>query len=348
MYFPTVGAAATASTRDRFLERLYCHHSLPALGQEDSQGSFVLEAARALRRQGVQPRVVAMHSPGIQSHEWLDGIEVFRPHYWCPERSEILRKEGSGGIPAVWRKYRAARLQLLPFLLVHTAAVARYPRGADLIHAHWTLSGAAACLARPVHHRPILVTLHGSDVFRVLPYRGGAWFTRTVLRQCDRVMAVSRALAQPVAAFLPPERLQVIPDGVDTRFFAPLPGNAREDLIVFAGSLIERKGVRYLLAAMPAILRRFPSYRLAVLGDGPQQPLLQALAADLEVAGQVDFLSFQAASQVSKWMQRAKVLVLPSLEEGLGVVLLEALASGTPVVGSAVDGIPGGDHSRGR
>ena len=68
----------------------------------DGQCAFVWEAARAIARQGLQVRVVAMHSPGARTHEYIDGIEVLRPRYWWPEEWEILRKEGAAGLPATW------------------------------------------------------------------------------------------------------------------------------------------------------------------------------------------------------------------------------------------------------
>jgi glycosyltransferase involved in cell wall biosynthesis len=75
------------------------------------------------------------------------------------------------------------------------------------------------------------------------------------------------------------------------------------------------------------------------VGDGPERQSLQALASELGLSESVDFAGYQPQDVVRQWMQRAKLLVLPSLEEGLGVVLLEALASGTPIVASEVGGI---------
>jgi glycosyltransferase involved in cell wall biosynthesis len=86
-------------------------------------------------------------------------------------------------------------------------------------------------------------------------------------------------------------------------------------------------------------MRSHPGFRLVLVGEGPEEQALRQLADEVDVAKRVSFLGFQPPDQVRAWMQRARVLVLPSLEEGMGVVLLEALACGTPVVGSRVDGI---------
>lgn len=306
----------------------------------DGQGAFIFEAARAVSNQGVDVQVVTMHSPGLAPSTRIENIPVLRPRYFRPEAWEILKKEG-GGLPITWQKYPWGRLQVLPFLLVHTLAISYYSRTCDLVHAHWTLSAGCAIAGRPLHHCPVLATLHGSDIFRVTKNPAGAWLTRQVLVRANRIVAVSQALANRVAELGHiTQRLHVIPDGVDTARFTPKQLNDREDTILFVGSLIERKGVKYLLHAMADVLHSLPQYRLILLGNGPQELCLRTLAEGLGISGHVAFLGFQPQEEVRRWMQKAKLLVLPSLEEGLGVVLLEALASGTPIVASNVNGIP--------
>ncbi len=100
------------------------------------------------------------------------------------------------------------------------------------------------------------------------------------------------------------------------------------------------KWIKYLLSAMPELFRSFPHYRLVLVGEGPQYPMLRRLVNSLGIAEKVTFLGFQPQDQVRTWMQQARLLILPSLEEAQGVVLLEALACGTPVIASQVDGIP--------
>ena len=110
-------------------------------------------------------------------------------------------------------------------------------------------------------------------------------------------------------------------------------------MLLFVGYLIERKGVRYLLEAAPAILARHPNLRIVLIGKGPEEQRLREQAEALGIAGSVSFAGFLPHAEVIEWMQRSLLLVLPSVEEGQGAVLLEALAAGTPVVGSNVDGI---------
>jgi glycosyltransferase involved in cell wall biosynthesis len=305
----------------------------------DSEGTFVWEHARALARLGHRVRVVAQHWPGLPTHAWMEDIEVFRPRYWWPESAELLRQPG-GGLPIVWRRQPWARVQMLPLVVVHALAIARCARNCDVVHAHWTLSAGCAWLGRSAHGRPIVATLQGSDVFQVTRSALGARMTRLVLSRCDRITAISRALADAATATgIPPARIAVIPNGVNAEQFVP-PAGPRQDVLLFVGTLIKRKGADYLLRAMPGIATRHPAVQLVVVGEGPEQSALEQLAGALGIAPQVQFIGQQPRDRIRDWMQRAKLLVLPSLEEGLGVVLLESLACGTPIVASNVGGIP--------
>jgi glycosyltransferase involved in cell wall biosynthesis len=228
--------------------------------------------------------------------------------------------------------------------------IAQMARHCDLVHAHWTLSGASALMARPLHRKPVLVTVQGSDVFQVAKSSLGAWFTRSVLNGSDQVSALSLALKDAaVAAGTKAEKIEIIPNGVNIRNFTPpqeetrwrLPVHGAEarPIILFTGFLIKRKGVNYLLDALALLPADLPRYRAVIVGEGPEEGALRQQVAKLGLGGRVEFAGFQPQVVVSEWMRHARVFVLPSLEEGQGVVLLEALASGTPVVASDVDGI---------
>ncbi len=304
----------------------------------DNRGPFIFEAAKALYRKGIQVRVVAMHNPGSKVQEYLDGIEVIRPRY-LPEQLEILQKEG-GGLPEVWRTYPFAKFAMFPFLVAHSLAVTRYSRDCDLIHANWTLSGAVAWWTKWIHQKPYIVTVQGSDIFKASRMPGVKTITKLCLQQSRQVIALSRSLAEhTVRLGIDSSRVQIIPNGVDVDWFHPIPPDQREPIILFVGSLIERKGARYLIKAMPSILEKQPGYRLVIVGEGPEEGELTKLVDQLGIRASVNFVGGQTQDQVRRWMQKAKVFVLPSLEEGLGVVLLEALACGTPIVATKVGGI---------
>lgn len=305
----------------------------------DSRGPSMMETARALRDLGILVRVITLHSPGAASYEWVEEIEVIRVRYMWPEAREILLSDG-GGLPAVWRKSQMARFVFLPFFIALVMAVARYARDCDVIHAHWTLSAFAAWLSSAIHRRPYIVTVHGSDIFQAAKIPIARWFTKKSLEKSGHLLAVSQALAEATASIISKSKpIEVLPDGIDVERFT-LGSDKREPLILFVGSLIERKGIAFLLEAMAIVLVKFPFARLILVGDGPQRELFQEQATKLKILPSVVFIGSQSQQQVSQWMKKAKVFVLPSLEEALGIVLLEALASGTPCVASQIGGIP--------
>jgi glycosyltransferase involved in cell wall biosynthesis len=313
------------------------------------EGTFIWQFVKVLRQQQIEVIVVAMHSPGLPARDNWEGVEIVRPPYWWPTGAEMLRKDG-GGLPINFRRYRLARVQLPSLLLAHGAAVARVAKGCDLVHAHFTVSAAAALAAQAWHRLPVVTTVHGSDIFQVPKLPLGAAFTRNTLRRSAAVTTVSTALREACLALgVRPGQVCVVSNSVDTTTYAPPARGAldeREAIVLFVGSLIARKGVDTLVRAMAQVLAAQPcnhgdrGYRLVIVGEGPEQANLAALAASLGIAPSIEFAGFLPQAEVARWMQRARLFVLPSNEEGQGVVLLEAMASGTPVVASNVGGIP--------
>jgi glycosyltransferase involved in cell wall biosynthesis len=104
--------------------------------------------------------------------------------------------------------------------------------------------------------------------------------------------------------------------------------------------LIERKGVNYLIEAMGIVTEKHPDYRLILVGEGRDRNNFEKMVTRLGLEETIVFVGTQSQQMVSELMRESRLLVLPSIEEGQGVVLVEALASGTPCVGSRVGGIP--------
>jgi glycosyltransferase involved in cell wall biosynthesis len=305
----------------------------------DYRGTFIWEGCRALASSGARVRVVAPHATGAKTHEEFGGVEIFRPRYMRPEGLELLL-ETPGGLPVLWSTRKLSRLVVFPFFVSHALAIASLARGCDLIHAHWTLSAFAASLTAPVHRLPIVCTLQGSDVYQALRLPLFGALGQRALRSARRVIALSGALAEAAAAQgVDPQKITVIPNGVDAGLFAPN-GIPREPVVLYAGSLIQRKGVADLIRAFALIHSHHPDWRLVLIGEGPQREELEALAAGSGLADSIRFAGGLVPAEVARWMRRAELFALPSLEEGQGVAMLEALASGTPCVASNVGGIP--------
>jgi len=202
---------------------------------------------------------------------------------------------------------------------------------------------------------PLLVSLHGYDVTtddsslrRSIPGLFYLLKRRQLWDQTDMFLCVSEFIrAKAIEAGFPKEKLRVHYTGVNCDTFR-VSSQEREGVVLFVGRLVQKKGCAYLLDAMAQVCVTNPSTRLIVIGDGPLRSELQAQAARLNVP--VDFLGAQPPAEVRRWMSRASVFCVPSLEaengdsEGFGMVFAEAQAMGTPVVSFRHGGLPEAVH----
>lgn len=305
----------------------------------DFRVPFIIDAAKAIQAKGHTVRIITPHHPGAAEHEVIEGLEIFRAQY-LPEKYEVLQKDAAG-IPSAWKKSFWHKLALIPFFWRLCTATAKHARGFDIIHANWSLAGLAAYLTRPFHHCPYVVTIHGSDIFKTVTNPILKRPVKMALNHAGFIIAVSEALVEGAQSIqIPKEKIGVIPTGLDLRKFPMAGAEPREKILLYVGSLIERKGVIYLLKAMQQVKAHYPDYQLQIVGEGDQRESLEAYTRQHNLEDRVTFLGTQSQAHVAELMQRAKLFILPSTEEGQGAVLVEAMASGTPCIGSDAGGIP--------
>src|SRR5690606_33302985 len=228
---------------------------------DDPEPGFVHELSRRLASK-FDVEVVAPGAPGALDDETLDGVRVHRYRY-APRPLETLVNHG--GITTNLQRHRWKYLLLPGFLLgmyLATRNAIREHRP-DVIHAHWLLpQGVVAVLLRVVDGRrvPVIVTSHGADLYG---WRGRLFqsLKRHVIRHAERLVVVSRAMRAEL------ENLGAVADGIDVgpmgvdlaERFTPDPTLVRSTHeILFVGRLVEKKGLRHLLDAMPAIRAAIP------------------------------------------------------------------------------------------
>lgn len=304
--------------------------------KDDGRGAFIYEMAKAIRNAGCSIKVIAMHSPGAKEYEEIGGIEVIRPRY-LPDDWEILRKD-SAGIPYVWKTYPLARLAIIPFSIRHLIAVLKNKKDVDVIHAHWTLSAAVVLLSQFINYKPLVITVHGSDVFQGLQNPIFRFISRIVLMKSKFVITPSKALAEKIFDLgLEPYRVKIISNGIN---LSPIKATERQPIILFVGSIVESKGVKDLFEAFLRISKINTLVELVYIGEGNEIENLRLATQKNNITNRVRFLGALPHSEVIEWMEKSRILVLPSYQEGQGVVLLEAMSVGTPCVGSKIGGIP--------
>lgn len=307
----------------------------------DHEPGFVHGLARALLS-SFDVMVVCPHAPGAAISENLDGVEVRRYRY-APARFETLVNDG--GILGNLRRSSWKWLLVPTFLASQLAMLQRMRRRwkPDVIHAHWILpQGLVAALSGSLvsERKPLLVTSHGSDLnaLRAPPLMA---LKRFVARRAAAVTVVSSAMREELARIGAGEHMShVLPMGVDlARVFTPGEGIVRAGAeLLFVGRFAETKGLRHLIAAMPAVLDACPTASLVVVGNGPEADARRKQAAALGVDSRIRFEGALPQSALPERYRRAAMLVAPFEEsssgarEGLGLVMVEAAGCNCPVV----------------
>jgi glycosyltransferase involved in cell wall biosynthesis len=306
---------------------LFLTHSFPRfIG--DAPGSFLHRLAVALRDVGVEVRVIAPSGPDLASREDLDGIHVERFRY-APSGFENLAYTGNmaSEVAGSW----SARAALTTFLGAEffRSSWENWSFRPDVIHAHWWFpSGVIGLSLATLSRRPLITTLHGTDVRLASQVKASRTIFRSVLRKSSSVTTVSNWLAAETMQISPDTRPLVAPMPVAVEKFFPH-GSKEKNRFLFAGRLNRQKGLDHLLRAF-AVMKELAM--LDVVGEGSDASNLKLLASQLGVSDRVSWHGQLNQHDLVKMYQSATAVVVPSTDEGLGLVAAEALLCETPVV----------------
>lgn len=217
----------------------------------------------------------------------------------------------------------------------------------DLVHAHCAYpDGRAAVEYGARNGKPVVITVHGFDI-KSLPRLDPRWRLLTVeaLERADAVVAVSRDLRNDVLELgIGAEKVRWIPNGVDCRLFSAAvsrrPGEGGWRLL-YVGRFVEEKGLRVLLEALAKLRRRRSDVSLTLVGGHPatgtSEPFLPLVAA-LGLSDCVEFRDAVPPGEMPRHMAASDLVVLPSFYDSFGIVLIEAMACGLPVVATRCGG----------
>lgn len=315
---------------------LFLTHSFPR-DDGDAAGSFILRLARALAHEDVTVRVVAPGADGLASHTSFGGVQVDRFRY-APRKYETLAY--GGNMASQVRDSWSAKVTLVGFLGAEFRAGvhARREFQPDVVHAHWWFpNGVAATWVARMGGLPLVTTLHGTDVRMARNIPASRPVFRHVLKHSSAVTAVSRWLANETQSIVSVPPPIVAPMPVATELFDITTSAQRTRRLLFVGRLMPQKGIDLLLGA----LGKLPAdVGLDVVGDGPDRASMESLAGSLGVSDRVQWHGAVKQHALPAMYQRALALVVPSAEEGLGLVAVEAQLSETPVIAFDSGGLP--------
>jgi glycosyltransferase involved in cell wall biosynthesis len=198
---------------------------------------------------------------------------------------------------------------------------------------------------------PIVLTSHGTDLFLLDRNKIARPLASRVFRRAARITVISSPLVNRVTQLgVPLDRISVIPMPVDGEILAherprEEQRQSREVRLLFAGRLIERKGAEYAIRALKLLNSRGVDASLTIVGDGPLRVDLDHLCDELDLGTLVRFTGMLPPAGVVQQMNAADILLMPAVtdwkgeQEGFGMVIVEAMLSGLPVVASASGGI---------
>lgn len=303
----------------------------------DSEPRFILDLAKSLN-QYFDVTVLAPAAVGARDREILEGVKVLRYHYFPIHKFETLCYPGAIA-PRI--KEKKIRILLVPFLFfgLYIRLFCMLPKY-DYVHAHWLIPQG---IVQSFFRKKYIVTGHGSDVrafnkgiVKVLKCR--------CLKNAQYITTVSEHLKDEVNILYPNAKTSVISMGCNIEMFGQerrienLFGQGNRKVILFVGRLVEIKGVQYLIRAMERV-----DALLVVVGDGPLRENLEEEAR--QYGERIIFMGAKSHQQLAEIYASADIFVAPSItsdnggQEGFGLTILEAMASGLPVVASRTGGI---------
>ena len=319
---------------------------------QNLRGTFIGKQVRCMADRGYHMVVLTPHVPGASLFESYDKIDIFRFPYFFP--TSLQRLSTPGGMYFGFKQSLPGKIQMIPylFMMILFSGIIIRKKHIKFIHTHWIIpQGIAGAIWKYFFRIPHISTAHVLDltISDNIPILKS--LIRRVLKKTDVVTVNSSFTKKQVLRFSPPNiPIWIIPMGMDEkRVFFIQEGDIskkRRNSILFVGRLIDWKGVDILIQAIHLVKKRIPDVLLIIVGEGPDRQKYEKLTIQLHLEDTILFKGRISDDELNLSYFKADLFILPSNEikgivmEGLGVVLLEAMASGTPVIGSNTGGIP--------
>ncbi len=314
----------------RSLRILICNYEYPPIGGGGGTASQFL--AKELLRLG--------HSVEVVTTAFRDTPRDFREGAYRVRRLPAPRHNASRCEPYEMASYAAMACAYLFFR--------GGPKPDALISFHSIPSGMAAWPLSILWRKPHVIMFCGGDVPGNVPdktekyHKRTKWLNRMIVRQAAARLANSNGLAALARSAFPGVEIGIVRNGVDPEVFAPAPGPRGEGELrmLFVGRLCAEKALDILFPALRLVKERRPAlrWRLTIAGDGPERPQDEAWARENGVADHVRFTGWLNRAEIPGHYRDSDIFLLPSRFEGMPNVVLEAMASGLPVIGTQISG----------
>lgn len=295
----------------------------------------------------VQPHLNLVSETFIRAHAERLPAEVTIVH-GMPPGIDGLPVLSQHSLAKAWRKlWRVAGQKPWSHENDLAYSVAFRRCGARAVLAEYGPTGVQVLAACRMAGVPLIVHFHGYDASQEVVLRDNADAYRRMFRHAAAVIAVSEPMkAKLLAIGAPGEKLHVNIYGVDCRLFEVTDAGRNPPIFLSAGRFVEKKGPHLTLLAFAEVWRKVPAVRLRMIGDGPLRPICEQMARALGLERAVAFVGRQPHAVVAEEMRMARAFLQHSIEasdgdsEGTPVAILEAQASGLPVISTRHAGIP--------
>lgn len=301
----------------------------------DMTGNFILKLVDYLLEFSLSIHVIAP-ADMVESTLWPDKYSITRVRYSLKKWQNLFYFPG--GMPMQLKNAKWILWKLPFFLVMMVWIVLKQSKHEDLIHANWLHNALFGILPKLVHHKPLVVTIHGSDFYRFKNKKMDRLIGKIVLRFADAVVVVNKEFRQQLSLLYPDLLIKYIPNGVEIH----QPSTPHRDqkgifTILFVGNLVQQKGVLDLHYVFDKIVRSEGRAKLVLVGNGDLIDALKAWGDTLPSL--VEIKGLLPHELVLEQMRQANLLVLPSYSEGRPSVVLEAMANGLPVLATDLPGI---------
>lgn len=326
----------------------------------DLSGNFILELAKRLSAR-FDIIVTCPHSGGSELYEEIDGIKIFRFPYFLPLKMQRLYTDG--GIAYNFRGSFLAKVQAPLFVISELVCVALKVRRyqVNVINSHWLIpQGIVGAICRKVFKTTHILTIHSSEITILKSIPFGKNIAEFCFNNSDAIISVSSHRLNAVLDLLSKDlrdkvikKASIVPMGIDISSFDS--GSLAKSItsnqvdsqitILFIGRLVEVKGCEYLIRALKLVIEEIPSVSLIIIGDGPLNLHLKGLMYELGLDKNIQFKGYIDHDRIPEYYAHSDIVIFPSIvdsagfEEGLPVVLIEAMAAGKATIATKTNGV---------
>lgn len=310
----------------------------------DISSAYLHVLAKKICFSGYEVEVLAPHEKGLRLYERVENITIHRFRYGS-DRQERLAYQGV--MHRLVGKNLANKLIFVFFFLSYFRDALKLAKNPDvkLIHAHWWIpTGLIGTLVSRIVGKPLVITTHGTDITILKPSGISRRLGSFVFGHASAITVVSSFQKKRLISVIPisPSKITVRPMPVNIEQFGPS-GTKKPGLkktILSVARYTKQKKLDTLIVALGLLQEENLELSLILIGEGEEEKNLRSLIESQNLSSQVTFLPLMSQTELNRYYRESDIVVLPSVDEGFGLVLVEAQLCQVPVIGADSGGIP--------